>query len=90
MVLANRVDSLNFRYYPDKVYYTTGLCDITNVVDAAGNAVSEVTQKSEAKYVVISVLRNPSGSGHSWFRWLPTTFTRAVRFRRGAAQLRSC
>jgi len=55
MVLANRVDSLNFRYYPDKVYYTTGLCDITNVVDAAGNAVSEVTQKSEAKYVVISV-----------------------------------
>ena len=55
MVLANRVDSLNFRYYPDKVYYATGLCDITNVVDAAGNAVSEVTQKSEAKYVVISV-----------------------------------
>jgi Tfp pilus assembly protein PilW len=55
MVLANRVDSLNFRYYPDKVYYTTGLCDITNVVDASGNTVSEVTQKSDAKYVVISV-----------------------------------
>jgi Tfp pilus assembly protein PilW len=55
MVLANRVDSLNFRYYPDKVYYTTALCDITNVVDASGNTVSEVTQKSDAKYVVISV-----------------------------------
>ena len=55
MVLANRVDALNLRYYPDKVYYATASCDITSVVDAAGNAVSEVTQKSEAKYVVISV-----------------------------------
>jgi Tfp pilus assembly protein PilW len=55
MVLANRVDALNLRYYPDKVYYTTAFCDIANVVDASGNPVSEVTQKSDAKYVVISV-----------------------------------
>lgn len=55
MVLANRVDSLTFRYYPDKVHYATGLCDINNVVDAWGNPVSEVTQKSDAKYIVISV-----------------------------------
>jgi Tfp pilus assembly protein PilW len=55
MVLANRVDALNIRYYPDKVYYTTGTCDITDVVDASGNTVSEVLQKSAARYVVISV-----------------------------------
>jgi prepilin-type N-terminal cleavage/methylation domain-containing protein len=55
MVLANRVDALNIRYYADKVYYTTGTCDITNVVDASGNPVTEVTQKSNTKYIVISV-----------------------------------
>jgi prepilin-type N-terminal cleavage/methylation domain-containing protein len=55
MVLANRVDALNIRYYPDKVYYTTTDCDITGVVDASGNPVSEVTQKSEAEYIVISI-----------------------------------
>jgi prepilin-type N-terminal cleavage/methylation domain-containing protein len=55
MILANRVDALNIRYYADKVFYTTGTCDITNVQDAAGNAVSEVTQKSSARYIVISV-----------------------------------
>jgi Tfp pilus assembly protein PilW len=55
MVLANRVDALNIRYYADKVYYVTGECDITNVVDASGNPVAEVSQKSEAEYIVISV-----------------------------------
>ena len=55
MVLANRVDALTIRYYPDKVYYVTTDCDITNVVDASGNAVSEVTQKSDAEYIVLSV-----------------------------------
>ncbi|MEP6569938.1 MAG: prepilin-type N-terminal cleavage/methylation domain-containing protein [Acidobacteriota bacterium] len=55
MVLANRVDALNIRYYPDRVYYTVGACDITNPVDSAGNPISEVTSKSDAKYVVISV-----------------------------------
>jgi Tfp pilus assembly protein PilW len=55
MVLANRVDALNIRYYPDKVFYTTGNCDITNVVDSAGNTVNEVTSKSETRYIVISV-----------------------------------
>ncbi|HAF13171.1 MAG TPA: hypothetical protein DCK93_16400 [Blastocatellia bacterium] len=55
MVLANRVDALNIRYYPDRVYYTTSTCDVTNVVDASGNPISEVTQKSNAKYIVISV-----------------------------------
>jgi len=55
MVLANRVDSIKIRYYADKVYYTAGTCDITAVVDASGNAVTEVAQKSTAKYVVISL-----------------------------------
>jgi hypothetical protein len=55
MVLANRVDSLKIRYYPDRVYYTVGVCDITNVVDAAGNPISEVALKSNAKYIVISI-----------------------------------
>lgn len=55
MILANRVDSLTIRYYADKVYYTPDTCDIRNVTDAAGNAVSEVTQRSTAKYIVISL-----------------------------------
>jgi len=55
MVLANRVDALNIRYYRDKVSYTTGNCDISNVVDSAGNPVNEVTLKSEASYIVIAV-----------------------------------
>src|SRR5687767_15003597 len=42
-VLANRIDSLVFRYYDEKVTYNTmvdgsGVCDITNVVNAAGIA----------------------------------------------------
>lgn len=55
MILANRVDALAIRYYADKVYYDTDNCDISNVTDAAGNAVAEVAQKSSAKYIVISL-----------------------------------
>ena len=55
MILANRVDSLKIRYYADKVYYTSGDCDVSNVTNADGNSVSEVTQKSTAKYIVISL-----------------------------------
>jgi len=58
MVLANRVDALNIRYYPDKAYYATSNCDISNVVDVSGNPISEVTQKSDARYIVISVCVN--------------------------------
>jgi prepilin-type N-terminal cleavage/methylation domain-containing protein len=48
-VLANRVDTLRIRYYPARVNYTlTGNCDIST-------ATSEVTQKSDTKYIVISV-----------------------------------
>jgi prepilin-type N-terminal cleavage/methylation domain-containing protein len=48
-VLANRVDALRIRYYPAKVDYTlTSNCDIST-------ASSEVTQKSDTKYIVISV-----------------------------------
>jgi prepilin-type N-terminal cleavage/methylation domain-containing protein len=48
-VLANRVDALRIRYYPAKVNYTlTGDCDISS-------ATSEVIQKSDTKYIVISV-----------------------------------
>lgn len=48
-VLANRVDALRIRYYPAKVDYTmSGNCDITSTS-------AEVTQKSDTKYIVISV-----------------------------------
>ena len=48
-VLANRVDSLKIRYYPAKINYTSsGNCDITTTS-------SEVTQKSDTRYIVISV-----------------------------------
>ncbi len=61
-VLANRVDSLIFRYYDEKVTYDTTIrtvsgaqiCDITNVKNAAGDAKSEVSPGA-AKFVVIAV-----------------------------------
>jgi Tfp pilus assembly protein PilW len=57
-VLANRIDSLVFRYYDKKVTYDTtvvnGVCDITNVKNAFGNAENEVSPGS-AKFVVIAV-----------------------------------
>jgi prepilin-type N-terminal cleavage/methylation domain-containing protein len=58
-VLANRIDSLIFRYYDEKVTYDTtvdddGVCDITNVVNAAGAAKNEVSP-SAAKFIVIAV-----------------------------------
>jgi hypothetical protein len=58
-VLANRVDSLVFRYFDEKVTYDTtvlsnGTCDITNVLNAAGTAENEVSP-SAAKFIVIAV-----------------------------------
>ena len=58
-VLANRIDSLIFRYYDEKVTYDTtinaaGACDITNVKNAAGIDESEVTPAT-AKFIVIAV-----------------------------------
>ncbi len=58
-VLANRIDSLIFRYYDEKVTYNTtvnsdGEADITTVVNAAGTTESEVSPGS-AKFVVIAV-----------------------------------
>ena len=58
-VLANRIDSLVFRYYDEKVTYSTtvdssGVCDITDVKDAAGNSKTEVSP-ALAKFVVIAV-----------------------------------
>lgn len=58
-VLANRIDSLIFRYYDEKVTYDTtvdasGVCDITNVRNAAGTDESEVSP-GNAKFVVIAV-----------------------------------
>jgi type II secretory pathway pseudopilin PulG len=55
MVLANRVDALNIRYYANKVTYTAGNCDITNVLDSFGNPAGEVALKSGAKYIVVTV-----------------------------------
>src|ERR1041384_2953794 len=57
-VLANRVDSLVFRYYDEKVTYDTtvvdGVCDITNVKNALEENEVEVSPGS-AKFVVIAV-----------------------------------
>ena len=58
-VLANRIDSLVFRYYDEKVTYSTtinadGACDIKDVVNANGNTENEVPA-GEAKFVVIAV-----------------------------------
>jgi len=61
-VLANRVDSLIFRYYDEKVTYDTivntvdgnKVCDITNVKNAAGTEETEVSP-GNAKFVVIAV-----------------------------------
>jgi type II secretory pathway component PulJ len=57
-VLANRIDSLVFRYYDEKVTYDTtvndGVCDITNVVNASSAAEAEVSPAS-AKFIVIAV-----------------------------------
>lgn len=58
-VLANRIDSLVFRYYDEKVTYATtvdadGVCDITNVKNAAGEDENEVDPGS-AKFIVIAV-----------------------------------
>lgn len=57
-VLANRIDSLVFRYYDEKVTYETtvvdGVCDITNVRNAAGATETEVNP-GLAKFIVIAV-----------------------------------
>jgi hypothetical protein len=58
-VLANRIDSLIFRYYDEKVTYDTTIdasvnCDITNVKNAAGADESEVSP-GEAKFIVVAV-----------------------------------
>jgi type II secretory pathway pseudopilin PulG len=61
-VLANRIDSLVFRYYDEKVTYDTTvttvdgsqICDITNVKNAAGEDKTEVSP-GDAKFVVIAV-----------------------------------
>ena len=58
-VLANRVDSLVFRYFDEKVTYDTtvdadGNVDITNVVNAVGTTEDPVSPAS-AKFVVIAV-----------------------------------
>ena len=61
-VLANRVDSLIFRYYDEKVTYDTTIrtvsgaqiCDITNVKNGAGNNKTEVSPGA-AKFIVIAV-----------------------------------
>jgi len=50
-VLANRIDSLNFHYFDQKVTYTAlpGDDDITN------KSAAEVTDLTKAKYIVIAV-----------------------------------
>jgi hypothetical protein len=64
-VLANRVDSLKFRYYSEKINYTmaTADCDISTTSP-------EVTDKSQTKYIVMSIcvqlpqVGSPGSSGY--------------------------
>lgn len=49
-VLANRIDNFRIRYFASKVDYTIGDCDIV-----LPTGVSEVTSKSNAKYLVLSI-----------------------------------
>jgi len=57
-VLANRIDSFVIRYYDEKVTYdttiTSGVADITNVRNSAGNVEAEVSPGA-GKYVVMAV-----------------------------------
>jgi prepilin-type N-terminal cleavage/methylation domain-containing protein len=55
-ILANRVDSLKIHYYADKVSYTSSDCNNPNApcCDITTNS-AEVAQKSDAKYVVMTV-----------------------------------
>ncbi len=50
-VLANRVDSFRVRYFADKVDYTPGDCGINTTA-------TEVTNKKDAKYLVLVVCVN--------------------------------
>lgn len=64
-ILANRVDSLVIRYYSDRIDYTQGTCDIT-----PSNGATEVTSKTDAKFVVIALcvqlpaVGAPGGTGY--------------------------
>ena len=50
-VLANRIDSLNFHYFDQKVSYTA----LPNGNDITNLSVPEVTDLTKAKYIVIAV-----------------------------------
>lgn len=49
-ILANRVDSLQIRYYEDRITYTVANCDIT-----PSNGATEVTNKGEAGFLVMAL-----------------------------------
>jgi Tfp pilus assembly protein PilW len=49
-ILANRVDSLQLRYYDDRIDYTVADCDIT---PSAGEA--EVANKGDARFLVMAL-----------------------------------
>lgn len=51
-LLANRIDGLVIRYYNQKVTYTIGNGDISNVLNAGGTSQAEVTPDN-AKYIVL-------------------------------------
>jgi len=50
-VLANRIDSLNFHYFDQKVTYTA----LPNDDDISSPSAAEVTDLTKAKYIVIAV-----------------------------------
>ncbi|HEX8070408.1 MAG TPA: prepilin-type N-terminal cleavage/methylation domain-containing protein [Pyrinomonadaceae bacterium] len=56
-VLANRIDSFVMRYYAGKVTYTVANCDIdpASVRDNDGNAVGEVANLAQTKFIVMSI-----------------------------------
>ena len=55
-ILANRIDDLRIRYYGAKVSYVPNPAE--NICDISSVSASEVTQKKDARYVVIALCVN--------------------------------
>ncbi len=71
-MLANRVDTLRYYYFDDKVTYTTGDCTIN---PSAG----EVTDKTKTKYIVIVLCVNlPERGTRGQAGFIPATKVQLV------------
>ena len=89
-VLANRIDSLIFRYYDEKVTYTTttnsdGEADITSVC-VTPPAPHKAVSAGSAKFIVIA-WRHAARSRRFRRQWLPAPNSNHTHFRCSSAQL---